>query len=183
MKIRSSLQGCLSKVSGWPKRCKLACAFPWECSYKRLKLAQLLGQLGAFLTLLSLSQRSTEGLSYSRLPSLLWAQAVRSTQTCESAGESAAEARESATAVAEQVSRVNARCTRRPPVGASNRTAPGTRCGQACMWRRISRPRRCTQSASTFWRSPSRSDAPWACLGVDAKVIVTPPCIFCMDNH
>ena len=40
-----------SKVSGWPKRCKLARAFLWEYSYKRLKLAQLLGQLGVFLTL------------------------------------------------------------------------------------------------------------------------------------
>ena len=38
------------KVLGWPKRCELAHAFRWEHSYKRLKLAQLLGQLGAFLT-------------------------------------------------------------------------------------------------------------------------------------
>jgi hypothetical protein len=37
-------------VLGWPKRCKLAHAFLWEYSYKRLKLAQRLGQLGAFLT-------------------------------------------------------------------------------------------------------------------------------------
>ena len=34
---------------GWPKRCKLAHAFLWEYSCKRLKLAQLLGQLGVFL--------------------------------------------------------------------------------------------------------------------------------------
>jgi hypothetical protein len=39
------------EVSGWPKRCKLARAFLWGYSYKRLKLAQLLGQLGVFLTL------------------------------------------------------------------------------------------------------------------------------------
>jgi hypothetical protein len=32
------------------KRCKLAHAFRWEYSYRRLKLAQLLGQLGVFLT-------------------------------------------------------------------------------------------------------------------------------------
>ena len=39
------------KVSGWPKRCKLAHAFLWECNcYKGLKLAQLLGQPGVFLT-------------------------------------------------------------------------------------------------------------------------------------
>jgi hypothetical protein len=38
------------KVSGWPKRWKLAHAFLWEYSDKRLKLAQLLGQLGVFLT-------------------------------------------------------------------------------------------------------------------------------------
>ena len=38
-------------VSGWPKRYKPAHAFRWEYSYKRLKLAQLLGQLGALLTL------------------------------------------------------------------------------------------------------------------------------------
>ena len=37
---------------GWPKRCKLAHAFLWEYSYKRLKLAQLLGQLGIVLTLI-----------------------------------------------------------------------------------------------------------------------------------
>ena len=30
---------------GWPKRCQLAHAFRWECGYKRLQLAQLLGQL------------------------------------------------------------------------------------------------------------------------------------------
>jgi hypothetical protein len=35
---------------GWLKRCKLAHALSWEYSYKRLKLAQLLGQLGLFLT-------------------------------------------------------------------------------------------------------------------------------------
>ena len=40
-----------SKVSGWPARCKLAQAFLWEYSYKRPMLAQLLGQLGVFLTL------------------------------------------------------------------------------------------------------------------------------------
>ena len=36
------------RVSGWP-RCKLAHALLWEYSYKRLELAQLLGQLGVFL--------------------------------------------------------------------------------------------------------------------------------------
>ena len=39
------------KVLGWPKRRKLAHAFLWEYSYKRLKLAQLLGQLGVLLTM------------------------------------------------------------------------------------------------------------------------------------
>jgi hypothetical protein len=38
------------KVLGWPKRCKLVHAFMWEYGYKRLKFAQLLGQLGVFLT-------------------------------------------------------------------------------------------------------------------------------------
>jgi hypothetical protein len=38
------------KVSGWPKRCKLAHAFLWEYSCERLELAQFLGQLGIFLT-------------------------------------------------------------------------------------------------------------------------------------
>jgi hypothetical protein len=37
-------------VLGWPNICKLAHAFRWEYSYKMLKLAQLLGQFGAFLT-------------------------------------------------------------------------------------------------------------------------------------
>ena len=36
------------KVLGWPKRWKLARAFLWEYSCKRLQLAQLLGQLGVF---------------------------------------------------------------------------------------------------------------------------------------
>ena len=35
------------RVSGWPR---LAHAFLWEYSYRRLKLAQLLGQLGVFFT-------------------------------------------------------------------------------------------------------------------------------------
>jgi hypothetical protein len=35
---------------GWPEICKLAHAFLWEYSYKRLKLAQRLGQLDVFLT-------------------------------------------------------------------------------------------------------------------------------------
>jgi hypothetical protein len=34
---------------------KLTHAFLWEYSYKRLKLAQLLGQLGVFLTLAALT--------------------------------------------------------------------------------------------------------------------------------
>jgi hypothetical protein len=38
------------KVLGWPNRCKLARAFPWDYSYKRLTLAQLLGRHRAFLT-------------------------------------------------------------------------------------------------------------------------------------
>jgi hypothetical protein len=38
------------KVLGWPKRSQLAHAFLWEYSDERLKLAQLLGQLGVFLT-------------------------------------------------------------------------------------------------------------------------------------
>ena len=38
------------KVLGWPKKCKLSRAFPWEYRYKRLQLAQLLSQLGIFLT-------------------------------------------------------------------------------------------------------------------------------------
>jgi hypothetical protein len=37
-------------VLGWPKRSKLAHEFLWEHSWKRLKLAQLRGQLGVFLT-------------------------------------------------------------------------------------------------------------------------------------
>jgi hypothetical protein len=33
-------------VLGWPKRCQLAHAFRWGCRCKRLKLAQLLAQVG-----------------------------------------------------------------------------------------------------------------------------------------
>jgi hypothetical protein len=39
------------KVLGWPERCKLATALLWKYGCKRLKSAQLLGQLGVFLTL------------------------------------------------------------------------------------------------------------------------------------
>ena len=38
------------KVLGWPKICKFAHAFLWEYIDKRLKLAQLLSQVGVFLT-------------------------------------------------------------------------------------------------------------------------------------
>jgi hypothetical protein len=48
-------------VSGWPRRYKPANAFLWECRYKRLELAQLLGQLGVFLTL---SVKSVIGCSW-----------------------------------------------------------------------------------------------------------------------
>jgi hypothetical protein len=37
-------------ASDWPKRWQLAHAVLWEHSYKMLQLAQLLDQLGAFLT-------------------------------------------------------------------------------------------------------------------------------------
>ena len=47
---RASRAAGARQVSGWPKRCKLAHAFMWEYSYKRLKLAQLLGRLGVVLT-------------------------------------------------------------------------------------------------------------------------------------
>ena len=38
---------------GWTKLCKLVHAFLWENSHNRLKLAQLLGRHGAFLTWLA----------------------------------------------------------------------------------------------------------------------------------
>jgi hypothetical protein len=38
------------KVLGWPKRFELAHALRWECSYRRLRLAQLLGRHGVDLT-------------------------------------------------------------------------------------------------------------------------------------
>jgi hypothetical protein len=41
------------EVLGWPRRFKLAHAFLRGYSDKKLKLAQLLGQLGVFLTLQS----------------------------------------------------------------------------------------------------------------------------------
>jgi hypothetical protein len=40
-----------TEVLGWPKTCELIHASLWEFSYNRLKLAQLLGQLGVFLAL------------------------------------------------------------------------------------------------------------------------------------
>ena len=50
------------KVLGRPKRCKLAHAFLWEQSYKRLELAQLLGQLGVYLTCQYASDRNNVSL-------------------------------------------------------------------------------------------------------------------------
>jgi hypothetical protein len=47
---RTQLMAEARTVSGWPKRSRLAHAFLWEYSYRRLKLAQFLGQLGVFLT-------------------------------------------------------------------------------------------------------------------------------------
>ena len=41
--------------------CKLAHAFLWEHSYKKLKLAQLLGQLSVFLTWYEMSCRAHVG--------------------------------------------------------------------------------------------------------------------------
>ena len=48
---RSTVRGTRErgKAFGWPRRCKSARAFLWECGCKRLKLAQLLGRLGVFL--------------------------------------------------------------------------------------------------------------------------------------
>ena len=57
------------KVLGWPKICKLAHAFLWEYSLKRLKLAQLLGQLGAFLTLMKSGMRC---LNSTKSPKKSW---------------------------------------------------------------------------------------------------------------
>ena len=48
------------KVSGWPNRCELARAFLWEYSEKRLELAQLLGQLGDFLTVVPPKPQAVE---------------------------------------------------------------------------------------------------------------------------
>jgi hypothetical protein len=46
------------KVLGWPNRCKSARTFLWEYSDDMLKLAQLLGQLGVFLTAAKLCEIS-----------------------------------------------------------------------------------------------------------------------------
>ena len=50
LRSRSGLISEKRKVLGWPRRCELAHAFRWECSYKRLKLAQHLARHGASLT-------------------------------------------------------------------------------------------------------------------------------------
>ena len=51
VKVNEALQR-KKKALGRPKICELARAILWEYSYKRLKLAQFLGQLGVFLTYL-----------------------------------------------------------------------------------------------------------------------------------
>ena len=51
--------GLIKKVLGWPNICQLAHAFLWECGDKRLKLAQHLGQLGVFLTLVGRAQSTS----------------------------------------------------------------------------------------------------------------------------
>jgi hypothetical protein len=45
------LYPALRLAVGWPKRCELPRACLWEHSDKKLKLTQLLGQLGVFGTL------------------------------------------------------------------------------------------------------------------------------------
>ena len=47
---------------GWPNRRKLAHAFLWEYSYKRLQLARLPGQLGGFLTLMKSTRSPSTSL-------------------------------------------------------------------------------------------------------------------------
>jgi hypothetical protein len=49
-RVREKRVALARKVLGWPKRCKLAHAFLWEYSCKRLKMAQLLGRHGVFRT-------------------------------------------------------------------------------------------------------------------------------------
>jgi hypothetical protein len=64
--LRSPARSTLERermVLGWPKRCKLAHAFLWEYSYKKLKLDQLLGQLGVFLTWRSRGPAAAASLS------------------------------------------------------------------------------------------------------------------------
>ena len=56
---------------GWPKKRKLARAFLREYIYKGLKLAQLLGQLGGFLT-----WRTRVPMTTARLGHATWPRAV-----------------------------------------------------------------------------------------------------------
>jgi hypothetical protein len=77
---RSRAGSVARKALGRPKRCKLVHAFLWEYSDKRLKLAQLLGQLGVFLTCRRRHpQPSTNAMASARpMPALL----SRSTNCC-----------------------------------------------------------------------------------------------------
>jgi hypothetical protein len=54
------------KVLGWSKRRKLAHAFPWEHSYRRLKVTRRLGPHGVFLTCVGL-----RGEARAQVPGLL----------------------------------------------------------------------------------------------------------------
>jgi hypothetical protein len=67
-------------VLSWPKMCKLAHAFLWVYRYKRLKLAQLLGQLGVFLTWCG-SDSASSSSSSSQQP-LWWPGGRAQTKAC-----------------------------------------------------------------------------------------------------
>jgi hypothetical protein len=69
------------KVLGWPKRCELAHAFLWGYNDRILKLAQLLGQLGDFLTYEDWCARASSDAAVAAAPSTAWRRPRRCSTT------------------------------------------------------------------------------------------------------
>ena len=141
-----------SKVSGWTKICKLAHAYLWEYSYKGLKLAQLLGRIGVFLTCFHGHEVAPRGQPRLQAPPRVRSHChfrKRGTEYVSGSG-------------MKWMSRWCKATMRPSPTPTRRRTAPA----RPARGRRRRCPRR-----SWPGRSPAR-------LGVDATVILTQPCIF-----
>ena len=66
-------------------------------------------------------------------------------------------------------------------LGSTSPTNPGSQCSQpvASAFAEVFLKAAASRPAGQSWQSPSSAPR----LGVDVRVVLTPPCIFCMENH